>query len=66
MQFRQLRKWLKNICNTSVYYIERNSKYGFPVENLSKRLSKFIYRPDFYDNMNENFMSNSPLQFLDL
>ena len=40
MQFWQLRNWLKNICDTSVYYIERYSKYSCSVKTLSECLSK--------------------------
>ena len=43
MQFWQLKNWLENICDTSVYYIERNSKYGCPVKSLSKRSSKYSF-----------------------
>ena len=47
MQFWQLKNWLENICNTSVYYIERNSKYGCSVKSVSKR-----FRLDLNGKMN--------------
>ena len=52
MQFWQHKNWIRNICNTSVYYIESNSKYSCPVKSLSKR---FIDRSDLNGKMNKKF-----------
>ena len=57
MQFWQLKNWLKNICNTSVYYIERNSKYGCSVTSFTVMFvgAIFIHRSDLNGKMNCNF-----------